>query len=505
MVREPEVGFVLSAISNDTTRGEVGVSYNGSWYYSSTVPYPANCSDSSSVIKAFPSGDYHFGRWSSGSIANPDTMYLTGDSTVTAYFYSFNVNTGNSERGTVSHTKIIDRMEKITAAPASGYHFGHWSTGSTNKLDTVYLNGDSLVTAFFYSLGVASENNVHGNVWHVKICERVEKIMANANNGYHFDHWSNGSIANPDTLYLMGDSMVTAFFAPNTFTLTLLCNDPDFGSVNGGGEYSYLDTVTITATAVEHYHFVRWSDGNTGNPRQYVITEDDTLTAYFAIDTHIVSVNSSNIVRGSVSGGGEFVYGTPCTIEATAYSGYTFVSWSNGATYNPYTFAVLEDVELTAIFLAPDEITYTVTVESDDPTMGTATVNGNSTATVISGSSVTISAAAFDGYRFVRWNDNDTHAVRTVTVTADATYTAYFESMTQGIVDVNEREIKVYTADGRIYVRVDGESVEEFHVYDAIGREVFHATHADETSALPGGVYLVKVDTLPARKVVVIR
>ena len=284
--------------------------------------------------------------------------------------------------------------------------------------------------------------------------------------------------------------------------------DNTIGSVSGGGEFDYLDNVTISATVTEeHYHFVRWSDGNTDNPRNYVVTGNATLTAYFAIDTHTVDVQTSIIARGSVSGGGEFVYGTPCTVEATAYSGYVFVSWSNGATYNPYTFAVLEDVELTALFLAPDEITYTITVESDDPTMGTATVNGSSTATVINGDSVTITATAFDGYRFVRWNDNDTHAVRTVTVTTDATYTAYFESVTQGIEEVDGGEVRIYSADGRIHVIYADEpsALPEFRVYDLMGREVFHATHADETSAFPGGVYLVRVGTLPAKKVVVIR
>ena len=46
------------------------------------------------------------------------------------------------------------------------------------------------------------------------------------------------------------------------------------------------------------------------------------------------------------------LYGTPATVTATAYSGYQFVRWSNGDTYNPYTFAVLQDTTLVAIFEA---------------------------------------------------------------------------------------------------------------------------------------------------------
>ena len=348
-----------------------------------------------------------------------------------------------------------------------------------------------------YSMGDVSGSGTYGYLSNVN-------ISADANYGYHFVQWNDGETYNPRYITLTCDTAFTAFFSPNRYTLTLISSDNTIGCVSGGGEFDYLDTVPILATVTEeHYHFVRWSDGNTDNPRNYVVTGNATLTAYFAIDTHIVSVQSSDIARGSVSGGGEFVYGTPCTVEATAYSGYTFAGWSNGVMYNPYTFAVLSDVELTALFVAEGEEVYTVTVVSADPTMGSVSGGGQA----MYGGEVTIRAIANDGYRFVRWNDNDTHAVRTVILTADATYTAYFESTTQGIEEVDGGEVRIYAADGRIHVIYADEpsALPEIRVYDLMGREVFHATHADETSALPGGVYLVKVGTLPARKVVVIR
>lgn len=186
-------------------------------------------------------------------------------------------------------------------------------------------------------------------------CDSTSVIQATTNYGYHFDHWSNGSIVNPDTLHLTGDSTIIAYFAPNRYTLTLISADTSLGTVIGG-EYDYLDTVIITANAIEHYHFVRWSDGNTDNPRQIIIRGDSSLTAYFAIDTHMVSVQSNNIVRGRVdASGSEFVYGTPCTVTATPYSGYIFAGWSDGSRYNPYTFAVVSDTVLIARFLTEEE------------------------------------------------------------------------------------------------------------------------------------------------------
>ena len=51
--------------------------------------------------------------------------------------------------------------------------------------------------------------------------------------------------------------------------------------------------------------------------------------------------------------------------------------------------------------------------------------------TFIEGTVTTIAATANSGYRFVQWNDGNTATIRTITVNADATYTAYFEAVTQ--------------------------------------------------------------------------
>ena len=335
-------------------------------------------------------------------------------------------------------------------------------------------------------------------------CDTTVLLYATANYGYHFSMWNDGDTNNPRTVTLTQDTIFTALFAKNQYTLTLLCNDESLGDIGGDGTYDYLDTASITATSrAEHYHFVLWNDGIRDNPRQVVIASDTSFTAIFAIDTHIVNVATNDIARGMVEASGtEFVYGTPCTVTATAYTGYTFAGWSNGVTANPYTFAVMSDVELTAIFTAPGEEAYTVTVESADTMMGSATVNDNVAATVMSGETVTLTATANTGYHFLRWNDNNTEDTRTVTVTADMSFTAYFESdSTEGIEDVGGQSLsfRVYAVEGRIIV--EGAEGETVRVYDVMGREVT----AGGTPALPGGVYLVKVGNHPARKVVVLR
>ena len=52
----------------------------------------------------------------------------------------------------------------------------------------------------------------------------------------------------------------------------------------GGGKHNYGSDVTLTANADAYYHVVQWSDGNTDNPRIFLLVEDITLTAEFAED-----------------------------------------------------------------------------------------------------------------------------------------------------------------------------------------------------------------------------
>ena len=65
---------------------------------------------------------------------------------------------------------------------------------------------------------------------------------------------------------------------------------------------------------------------------------------------------------------------------------------------------------------------YTLTVQSNDTSLGTVSGGGS----YASGSTATIKATPKAGCHFVQWNDGNTNATRSVTVNADATYTATF-------------------------------------------------------------------------------
>ena len=71
-------------------------------------------------------------------------------------------------------------------------------------------------------------------------------------------------------------------------------------------------------------------------------------------DKHTVTATAEN---GTVTGAGEYTHGTEVTLTATPAFDYEFVKWSNGATENPLTITVENNIELQAIFAEVAETT----------------------------------------------------------------------------------------------------------------------------------------------------
>ena len=204
-----------------------------------------------------------------------------------------------------------------------------------------------------------------------------------------------------------------------TYTVTVSSNNTAWGTATGSGTFGHGEVDTLTATPAPHYQFTQWSDGNTQNPRQLIVTQNRSLTASFALATHTVTLTSNNTAWGTVSGSGSFNYGQSTLISATPQTGYHFAAWSDGNTDNPRVLLVENDVSLTATF-APNQ--YTVTLYSNDLTKGTVSGGG----TYNYGQQIYIIATPVGNYAFQQWSDGNTNAYRSITVTQDIAYTAFF-------------------------------------------------------------------------------
>jgi uncharacterized repeat protein (TIGR02543 family) len=259
--------------------------------------------------------------------------------------------------------------------------------GSANP-ETITMDGDKTVTATFtqdtYTLTVNTQGN--GSVelspaGGSYLSGTVVTLTANADSGWTFDGWSGdlGGSANPETITMDGDKTVTATFTQDTYTLTV--NIEGNGSVElspAGGSYSSGTVVTLTASADSGWTFDSWSGdlGGSTNPETIAMNGDKTVTATFTQDTYTLTVNTEG--NGSVElspAGGSYLSGTVVTLTANADPGWTFSGWSGdlGGSANPETITMDGNKTVTATFT---QDTYTQDVANQDISV-LGTVSGN--------------------------------------------------------------------------------------------------------------------------------
>jgi hypothetical protein len=110
-----------------------------------------------------------------------------------------------------------------------------------------------------------------------------------------------------------------------TLTYTAGANGSILGDVTQTVKHG-SDGTAVEAVADEGYHFEKWSDGSTDNPRTDTnVTADISVAAEFAINTYTVTFldHDGNVIdTQTVEHGGSAVAPTAPTIE-----GYTFTGW----------------------------------------------------------------------------------------------------------------------------------------------------------------------------------
>ncbi len=119
-------------------------------------------------------------------------------------------------------------------------------------------------------------------------------VTAVADTGYHFVKWSDDvlSASRTDT-DITADLTVSATFAHDTFTLDYAAGaNGHLTGVTHQTDVVYgTDGTAVTAVADTGYHFVKWSDDVTDNPRTDTsVMADVDVSAEFAINTYTITV-----------------------------------------------------------------------------------------------------------------------------------------------------------------------------------------------------------------------
>ena len=327
---------------------------------------------------------YTFAGWT------PQVVAVAGDATYTATFSSivnkYNI-TATAVNGNVNGTGTYPygSQVKLTAVPAYGYHFTKWSDGNTENPRTIVLTQDTIMKAIFapnkYSINVTCDptrGQVEGENGEFDYLT-THTYSATPNYGYHFARWSDGMTTNPRTITLSSDTTISDEFAKNTYTIQVNCDESQ-GHVTGTGTYEYLDVVTLIVVPDYGYHFSKWSDGNTDNPRTVVLTQNMTFAAEFAVDKsgtcgkdNLLKWSFANDGTLTISGNGEltenYTYGVEApnqmqtliiekgvtAIGAQAFKGKTtlqkMVIGSNVTAIGNYAFADINNRQLTSLVM----------------------------------------------------------------------------------------------------------------------------------------------------------
>jgi len=180
--------------------------------------------------------------------------------------------------------------------------------------------------------------------------------------GYDFIKWTkNGQQVSTNASYTFNvteSAAYVAHFEQHNYTINLIANPEDGGSITGGGTYHYGETCNATAVANEGFDFVSWAEnGNiitTNSSLQFSVTGDRTLVANFVRQTFDVKVNISPDNAGEVTGEGTYSYGDEVTLTVTPFGEYDNVVWMDeddiivceGLTY---VFTVTETRILTVV------------------------------------------------------------------------------------------------------------------------------------------------------------
>ncbi|MBO7571901.1 MAG: C10 family peptidase [Bacteroidales bacterium] len=409
-------------------------------------------------LVATPATGYNFTNWTeNGSVVSTNATYTftaTANRTLVANFtqrtYNVTATVDPANSGTIGGNQspyTYGSNVSLTANANPGFAFVNWTDEDANVVstNTTYqfaIDGNRTLVAHFeaeeYEITATANPTAGGSVAGAGTFQYGQQVTltATANEGYNFVNWTeNGSEVSTNAEYSFSASAsrtLVANFAIATYTISVTANPTAGGTINGAGEYTHGQNVTLTATENTGYDFVNWTENgavvSTETSISFTATADRNLVANFSIESYNISATANPSNGGTVSGAGEYDYGQTATLTATANEGYHFVNWiENGSEVSAeanYSFTATTDRTLVANFSINR---YHVTATANDPAKGNVTIEGETTDGIYDyGTVLVMTATATEGNHFVAWNDGVTDAQRQYTVVADENFVATF-------------------------------------------------------------------------------
>lgn len=223
---------------------------------------------------------------------------------------------------------------------------------------------------------IVPDENSDGFRFQFEAGSRVE-LYAKPVQAYHFKGWKEFhtneimSISPNWSFTIKKDMDLIGVFekdeAPiEQFYINVNADPANAGYVVGAGTFPKGTRHSITAAAIQGYHFTHWTDSlnrivSTNLQYDLVVEKDETYTAHFELDAPVIEEYNVTIItnpadKGSVSGGGTYKSGqtaiiVPSPVEGWAVdtvtaSGGNLVDNGNGT----YSIVVTRDLTITVNF-----------------------------------------------------------------------------------------------------------------------------------------------------------
>lgn len=424
--------------------------------------------DGSSVtLVATPSAGYVFTNWTEGAAIVSSTASYTftasADRTLVANFQpapTFSISTSVAPAGGTTSGDgnfASGASVTVTATPDAGYTFVNWTENgaqvSAAASYTFNAAADRVLVANFVLNGGAlrtiatSASPTAGGVTTgagTYADGSSATVIATANAGYKFSKWKEGSSTvstSPSYTFTVAANRTLVASFSQSFVVTCTSNPANGGTTEAdSSSYNPGDGGNVMATPAAGYQFVNWTEnGNiVSTSSTYNFSNIQANHSYVAnfmpIGGVVISVSAAPAAGGTVTGGGGYMVGDNVSVSATPNAGYTFASWTDGATVvgnaPGLTFAAAANRTLVANFVQG----YAVGTAVFPPLAGTASGGG----IVNLGSSTTINVTANPGYSFLNWTDSQGNVVSTstsyaFTPGASDTFTANFTAPLVGV------------------------------------------------------------------------
>ena len=444
------------------------------------------------------------------------------------YFANYSLNsyqitaTANpAEGGTIvgADTYYYGSTCTLTATANYGYTFTSWTKNgtvlSTNPTYsfTVLENANYVAnfTLNMYVITVSADPAEGGMVVGGSAFLYGENctVFATPNAGYTFVNWTIGetvvSTAATYAFSVTQDANLVAHFSHDQYSITVSVDPEVGGTATGGGNFTYGETCTLTATANTGYSFVNWTKNGTAVSTNanysFTVTDSGDYVAHFSTAHHTITVSAVPAEGGSVSGGGTYQYGSIVTLRANVNEGYTFVNWTkDGAAISTspiHSIVVREDAEYVANFR---HIVFEIKAKTEPEHMGD--IEG--TGFYNYGDTCTLTVTPHSGYDFINWTLDDQVVSEEETFSFVVTEAYYFTAnllYVDGVSEQSSIAVSLFPNPAKNKLTVEAsEPVNMLEIYTLNGALVYRQNNCSDRIEINVanyaiGTYMVRLTT----------